>query len=220
MFVSVCAEHLSKAWTVGSEHSWVPLTTGVWHWRVHVHLGLPPLRELCCLLNNTQESPIWWEKTALRQFCPSSDQEVLHSVCREHLCIPGEHFNSFIYKHHNIFILFMPRTCLCCQASGQGPLKWEITEIRDHWNQGSLKWGITEISPLCVHQTPLIPKQMADADLNYKLRFIWNPIKGWGRQERDMFWGFFVGLFLLGCFGFFFCGNTGNTCKNQNENKC
>lgn len=44
-----------------------------------------------------------------------------------------------------------------------------------------------------MHQTH-IPEQMADADLNYKLRFIWNPIKGWGRQERDMFW---LGIFFL-----------------------
>lgn len=34
---------------------------------------------------------------------------------------------------------------------------------------------------------------MADANLNCKLRFIWNPIKGWGRQESDMF-----------CFGLIF----------------
>lgn len=123
---------------------------------------------------------------------------MLHSVCREHLCIPGGHFSSFIYKHQSIFILFMLRTRLCCQASGQGPLKSGTTEVRDHWSQGSLKSGTTEIHPppFCVLQTH-IPEQMADADLNYKLRFIWSPIKGWGRQEGDM------GVFF--CFGFFVC---------------
>lgn len=135
----------------------------------------------------TLENPNRIRSTALKQCYPFSDQEVLHSVCREHLCIPGGHFSSFIYKRQSIFILFMLRTRLCCQASGQGPLKS----------------GTTEVPPLCVLQTH-IPEQMADADLNYKLRFIWNPIKGWGRQEGDM--GFFSVLV------FFLCLKTQEVC--------